>query len=450
MGRRLLGWLTVLCLGLQAALLLVGPFVSTDTFRYIHEGRAQRSGLATPYRAAPRELSGVRTPWPDDGTSARVEHRDVPAAYLPGAELLLLGTTAVGDAIGAPLLPLRVLLLGGVVAVVAWLWRRAFETRQRLEHQGSKTRHLDLKQQSFAWGALLIAGQPLVLFESGLEAHLDGAALPLLAVVVGGGSLLAGLALGLLVHVKPVALLLLPLLPARARVVALAAAVVVAVPHLLAGVVVPPGLLAYGTRWRAHPIGFALLEAPFALALPEGVYVHAHVSSRGLLVEAAGVPVVALGDAVVVDQPVLLDPTLGGKVVAFVAAVVVVVQVRRRWPATDLAGGVGIVLLTWLLLTPTLHPWYGLWLVVPAALTSSRALRRGLWTFAALLPLLHQSDFARAATGVWHEALWPRVVVVAGAVLAWLSGWRFIKGAQAHDQEAGAAQPEKGRDPRSR
>lgn len=364
----------MLLLGVQGALLLVAPAISTDTFRYVHEARAQRSGLATPYREPPAVLAGDRTPLPDDGTSIRVEHRDVPAAYLPGSELLLLVTVAAGDVVGAPLLPFRIILLGGVVVVVWVLWRRGH-----------------------AWRALLIAGQPLVLLESGLEAHLDGLTIPLLAATLMG----SGVALGLLFHVKPVALLVLPFVPWRARIMAVVVAVVVAVPHLLAGVVVPPGLVAYGARWRAHPIGFGLIEA--------------------------------------------VVPTDVAKGIIGVAVVVVVVWVRRRWSPADPAGAVGLVLLAWLLLTPTLHPWYGLWLVVPAALTSSRPLRRGLWTFAALLPLLHQSDFARHSTGVWQEALWPRFVVVGGAVVAALSA-RFAQGADPGEQEAAAAQPQEGRE----
>src|SRR5688500_17763910 len=82
--------------GLRAVALFAGPSLSDDQFRYVHEGRAQRAGLAVPYETPPAAVEPP--PRPDDGTSARVNHPDVPAAYPPGSELVLFATVAVGDA----------------------------------------------------------------------------------------------------------------------------------------------------------------------------------------------------------------------------------------------------------------------------------------------------------------------------------------------------------------
>ena len=423
MSSRRLRWWLVVCMVLQSALLLVAPVLSTDTFRYIHEARAQRVGLAAPYLEPPATLSGLRTPLPDDGTSARVEHRDVAAAYLPAAQLLLLATVAVGDVVGAPLLPFRLCLLAGLLVVVVGLWRQG---RPR--------------------SALLLAVQPLVWLESSMEAHLDALSIPLLGVVigaVGGGVVVVGVALGVLFHVKPVALLLWPLVSRRVRVVAVIVAVGVSGPHLLSGVLIPPGLVDYGARWRAHALAFPLLEAPFSWAL-HGRALAMHVARTGLRINAGDVVLVSIGTvdtaAEVGDRVIWLDAALAAKALALAVLIVVVVVVRRRWSVADPPGAAGVVLFSWLLLSPTLHPWYGLWLVVPAAMTSSRSLRWTLWTFAGLLPLLHQSDLTRAATGVWEEALWPRVVLVGGSAVALIAA-RLSQRSETRQQQAHSTQP---------
>src|SRR4051812_18349245 len=104
----------------RAAALFGGPTLSEDEHRYVHEGRAQRLGLAVPYAVPPADI----VPPPDDGTSARVNHKDVPAAYPPGVELVLLALVAVGDAVGHPRAPLRAALALADALVLVALFRR--------------------------------------------------------------------------------------------------------------------------------------------------------------------------------------------------------------------------------------------------------------------------------------------------------------------------------------
>jgi hypothetical protein len=91
-----------------------------------------------------------------------------------------------------------------------------------------------------------------------------------------------------------------------------------------------------------------------------------------------------------------------------------------------------IILGAFLALSPTVHPWYALWLVpflpfAPAALAPA-----GL-ALCALLPLAYVTPWLRYSTGTWNEPVWTRFLlwgVVAGAlalslvrirVRAWLS-----------------------------
>jgi len=393
----------VLALSAQFVLCFTGSLLTSDGNRYVHEGRAGRVGLALPYTTSPASWLAA-PPGRDDGVTAAVEHGDVAAAYPPGSELLLLGTVALGDGVDHPLLPLRLLLFAGVVAAVALVWRRSRSA------------------------AAFVAACPLVVFEVGVEGHLDGLALPLLVVIAVGtvGVIGVGLALGLLLHLKPVALLLLPILPRRVRVTAVAVAVVVALPHACAGVFVPPGLLVYGERWRAHPFAYGVVEAPLQAVSDflgrRDLYTHVHIRREGLALETAGAAWVNIGGIDTDDDEgkILIDGRFGARIVSVIVVAGVLWWLRRRRPRLDVAGEVVVVLATWLLWAPTVHPWYGLWLVGPAVLTSTATLRWAAWTAAALLPLLHQSDVSRMLSGAWHEALWPRVVVVVGAAAA---GW---------------------------
>lgn len=381
------------------------PSLSDDEHRYVHEGRAQRIGLATPYRVPPAALK----PPDDDGTSARVNHPDIPAAYPPGTELYFLGTVALGDAIGAPRLPMRAGLLAADVAVLLWLFRL-------------RRRH----PAAYLWYGL----HPLPILEIALSRHVDalGALFVFAAVVLAARPALAGTLVGLAMHVKPIgALAILGVARGQRRHAALAAAAVavaVALPHLAAGSPLSAGLVEYATRWRASPLVYAALEAPlrptFDARARAGVYTHAHISVRppAFVLEEAGVVFVAIGSDVPLGRKVLIDAGLCARLLAGALLVLAVLAIARL--ATSAATRTAGALSAFALLTPTLHPWYLLWLVPLAALTGSRA----LWTLSALAPLLYEPVFRVAAGHPWEDAAWPRITILgATAVAAWLD-WR--------------------------
>lgn len=390
---------------LRAVAFFAGPSLSDDQFRYIHEGRAQRAGLAVPYQTPPARLA---PPSPDDGTSARVNHPDVPAAYPPGSELVLLATVFVGDAVGRPLAALRAALVACDLLVLLALYRRRARAPQAFAHYGA---------------------HPLPLLEIVVGAHLDGLGVAaLLAAVLSSSPALRGALIGLAAHAKPVAAVALVSVHRKALAPALVGFVVAvtvpAVPYLLAGAPLSQGFVEYATRWRAAPFVYAAVEAPlrpvFERRAAAGRYAHLHITAGGVVVEESGAVVVAFGRdgaAARAARPILLDAGFFARLLAGALLAAVLFGIARFGRGSAEAR-VGWALAAVWLLAPTVHPWYLTWLVPFAALSSSRA----LLFFSGAAPLLYAPVFsAHAHGGAWNETAWPRVLVLFALLFgAWL------------------------------
>jgi len=90
---------------------------------------------------------------------------------------------------------------------------------------------------------------------------------------------------------------------------------------------------------------------------------------------------------------------------------------RRRFSVVQAsAGGIGL----FLLLSPTLHPWYLTWIVPFLALRSRRASPAWCW-LVAVAPLLYWPVAAWQSMRVWREPvwLWPMVALPFLALLVW-------------------------------
>jgi hypothetical protein len=380
--------------------LFVTPELSDDLYRYVHEGRASRLGLAVPYATPPAEI----TPPPDDGITARVNHPEVPAAYPPTSQLFFLAVVAAGDLFGAPLGTLRFALLAVELCVVALLYRR------RREHP-----------RAF----VLYGLHPLPLLEVAISAHLDalGVALVVAGAVGARPAILRGLLIGLAVGVKPIAALALLALPLRRHALwrgALGLALGIALPtlpYLIADAPLTRGLVEYGTRWEAQPTGYAiareLVSPAFDAREAEDRWTHAHLtfSPPGLLVEEAGEPRLSLGSARRAERPLLVDRRLVARGLMGAAFLIVLglvlLRVRDPWARTAWAFAA-----LWLA-SPTMHPWYLLWPLPFAALSQ----RRGILAWAAVAPLAYEAAMTAAATSEWREALWPRLLMLLALAL---------------------------------
>jgi hypothetical protein len=344
--------------------------LSDDVYRYVWEGELSARGIS-PYAFAPGDpaLDGVRAELPT--LAARVAHAEVPAVYPPvvqgSATLAVRIAHALGlsSEFGAP----RVLrfLLAGVDLLV--LWPLAALARRHGRGAGVLV----------AW-----AFCPLVVFEFAGSAHFDvvGIALLLVALLalaradertspgreVGAGALVAAA-----IASKYLPIFTLPWLGKGRRgiVRGVLAAVFLALafaPFLFLfggerGFL--GGLHQYRDRWEAGCLVFRFVR--------DGV--------RTLL--GAGVDVERVARILV----------------ALVwCAWAVLVRVR----VADRVHGVGLLLAGFLVLTPTLHPWYLIWVLPFVALRPSRA---WLWIFAAA-PILYAPLAGWQEQGSWIEPAW--------------------------------------------
>lgn len=209
---------------------------------------------------------------------------------------------------------------------------------------------------------------PLPALEAASSGHLEGVGVLLLVAAL-GGSVAAGWA-GAMVKLLP-GVVLVPLVGRRPRTWALLglATVGAALPLALAGPAVLRGFETYRATWAYNGSAYPLAR----LVLDEG-------AARGLL-QAMG------------------------------AAVVATVLLRSRDPGRVALWTTG----AFVLLSPTVHPWYVLWPWAAALWNGSRA-----WTVAAVLvPVAYVVLWTYdPAVSRWEEPLWTRWLVWTPTVLA--------------------------------
>lgn len=346
------GFALVLAAAVAARLLLLAPAVplSDDLYRYLWEGRVGNAGL-DPFVLAPDapELAALAEPV----IRPRVNHPNVPTIYPPVAQLLFRAQAALAYAPITPRVTAALADLGAVLFLAALLRARGRPAAL----------------------AVALAWCPLAILESAGGGHVDAAGVALLlaallaaerARAAPAGALLAASAL-----MKPMAVLLVPRLlaagPMRRRLAFVggaALASLVCVPYLDAGASLFTGLRTYAEHWRFHDA----LYTPLA---------------------AAGV------------APRTVRLVLAGAIVAVALAV-------ARRPRDPLAAA-GLALAAALALSPTVHPWYGLWLV-PLLPFLPRTVLPAAAALVALLPLAYVTPWRRAVTGSWDEPLWPRAL----------------------------------------
>jgi len=305
------GFAVIIVAGFVFRLILLPtqPSLSTDLYRYLWDGRLSVAGVS-PYRYPPDapELTAFR----DRAVYRAINHADWLTIYPPGAQLLFAGITRVAPgSVAAFKLLIVAFDLATLGVLLAWL--RALGRPP-------------------AW-AIVYAWHPLVVVELAGSGHLDAVALAAsvaaLWAAARGREGWAGACLGLGAAVKLYPLLLLPAIWARrpARTAAAAVGVLAAAYAVYAG----DGLAAGGSLLRY------LAEEHFNPTL------------RGLLEPALG----RLGEAGL--RAARVAPLAG--LAAFAIALGVWGRAVPAWRrALWLVGA-------YLLTTPSLFPWYALWIV---------------------------------------------------------------------------------------
>ena len=203
-------------------MVLAPPEPAADLRRYVWDANLVRAGLS-PYAVVPADpaFAHLRTSesWP-------VNNADVPSPYPPGAQLFFLAATTLSASARA--LKLAALLCDALLALVVW-------------------RSLVVARANPGW-VLAYLWSPLVSLEVARHGHVDVAGALLIAVAalafMRGRPMGGSIALALSIAVKPIPIVLLPLLWRR-----------VSLRHAVAGLAVPLAL--YVPFWGRHhlPLG---------------------------------------------------------------------------------------------------------------------------------------------------------------------------------------------------
>jgi hypothetical protein len=385
--RRYVWWLG---LAGRAALLPLLPYFSDDIYRYMWDGWVQLQGV-NPFLYAPADeaLASIRTVW-----HPLINHPTVPTIYPPGAQLAFRALAVLGPTIVVFKLAWVACDLG-----VAWVIDRM--TRERQD----------------ALPLLLYLWSPLLIVQVAWSGHLEPLALlPLvLACLVDQragppgsdrrapsrrAGFTAGTLLGLAASVKLAPLAAVPALWRRRGWAAALSSVLV--PLLLyalyagAGPTLFAGLREFADRWEFNAGAYRILEA-----------------------------------------------ALGSVQLAKLAAAAVVVAValeaaRRRWTLDrTLLWTIGVALL----LSPTVHPWYVLWVLPFAALSRQRA-----WiALTGLVFLAYWGLGAYRTSGVWRQPDWlPWLIYLPTWALLAHDGLRAQRLSRSGDVSGGEEQGERG------
>ena len=309
-------WLVGAGLALRLIVALHPPDLSPDIHRYAWDGRLLLAGV-NPYAHAPE--AAALEPW-RDGVYEAINYKEIPTIYPPLAQLVFaLGAALDGGTTGVRLLMLA--LDAGVLLVLARL----------------------LVAFGLPDGRLLIyAACPLPLVEVASSGHVEPLGILCLLLMIGavggGRSRRAGLWWGAACLGKIGPLVLAPVLARRAggRAILWGAAALVAglAPFAITATPLVASLSEYGRRWRAHGLLFEVIDAAL---------------------RAAGVPAAAShGPARWICAALL---------VAVIAAVAIRRPDRDAAVGTGFARDIALVVTAATLLSPTLHPWYLLWLL---------------------------------------------------------------------------------------
>jgi hypothetical protein len=244
--------------------------------------------------------------------------------------------------------------------------------------------------------ALLVVLSPLSVLEVGREGHADSLSMFGLALGIHGFVRLrprlgyAGFALAALAKLNGlVALLAAARSTRRGLGVGLGLALLCLLPLGFAGGASTQGIGAYASAWRAGDGAFTVVLA-VAGALLGGDWRRFELGG-------------SWGALTLTQHQLARGLTLLS--FAGLAAVVLWRKVEER----QIPARAGLLVLGLLLLSPTLHPWYALWLLPFAAVLGTG--RDAALALVALVPLLHHPGWLELTEGTWTDVGWVRALV---------------------------------------
>jgi len=349
---------------LRLAMIPIHPSGSDDYYRYVWDGKVMANGI-NPYRYAPDDpaLARLHT----DVLPSRVNFPDMKTIYPPVAEIIFYISYIIG---GDNYVSVKLILF--VFDLLSM-----FGIYQVLKKTG-----LDRKN------ILLYALCPLPMFQFFVDAHVDGFGLPLLVFAllfyVDGKKALSYLFVGLSICVKPLGLILIPImflnersLAERIKSVAIPALVCLAlyVPFMFSGTPFQ-ALMKFTENWTFNGVVFDILDS----------FIHDNQRSR--LACAALLFVFYL--------PVILS---------------------RK----DFLTKVYLSVFMLFIFSPVVHPWYLSWLAIILPLIP----RWSGITYVGLVSLTAFTILNYQLTGVWKE--YPAAVLAEYIPVLALFAYEFVR-----------------------
>jgi hypothetical protein len=299
--------LLVLALIVRATFLFAVPVGSDDIFRYIWDGKVQAAGI-NPYLYSPNapELEALKSSM----LPSLVNHPDMRTVYFPISQWIFYLSYSLG---GEALWAIKTLLLVAEALTLLALWRL--------------TEALSIPRAR----VLLYAFCPLPIIQFAVDAHLDGFGMTLLIFALllyfSQRRVPAMLLLGISMAIKPVALVLLPMLMLQEK-----------------------GLWRKGLILVLPFIPFAMQFLPYLNTprLFEGLMTFSrHWTFNG--------PVFEVVNAILSDNLPSRYVCTGGLLLSLLVSNFVPAK-----PLTKLY----LSVLALLLFSPVVHPWYVCWLVL--------------------------------------------------------------------------------------
>lgn len=367
--RRLSPWVVLAAAAaVRLPLLWTTPGLSDDAWRYAWEGFSTLHG-GNPYAVSPAAWDPAVHGGVDHAVRALVNHPEVSTIYPPVAMWGFAALAAVSPTDPGGMITVFQAAMGLADAGVAAVLAAALRARGR--------------STDAAW---LYAVLPLGAVEATSSAHMEPWGVLCLVLALWawsrGGSGLGWAGLGALVKLLPG--VLLPRLWRRQpwlMALVLAVGVAAAWPFRAAGSDLVRGFSTYAEHWSFNASGFAILSGLWALFDDDP-------GPARLVAVALGATVSALA----------------------------------LWRLRDPARAALWIGGAFVLLSPTVHPWYLLWAWVPALLCGVRS-----WTLLAVLAPVSYAALASydAATSTWKEPWWPVWVQYLPFSMALIAEWRW-------------------------
>jgi len=375
----------------RLTLIVQPPCFSTDLYRYLWDGRVQVHGHVNPYRFAPADpaLNILNDP-----IRSQVNHPDIPTLYPPVAESLFAAVAWAG---------------GGVTAIKTVF--ALFDVAQIL-----LLRRMLRRAGLGAARILIYAWSPLVISEVAGNGHLDVVASFFLVLgihlIIEARPALSTLPLGLAAGVKLVPALAFPVLFRRIRprfwILPFALFTLFTLPYLGAGRALLAGLRQYAERWQHNDFFFRFILAGWEALRPTETMKAGIQWLQGWTGES---PLIAL--LYRYAYPVYLAR-------ASVALALLGASVWLAWRGAGVLEGSFALLALLILLSPTVHPWYLLWVSPFLVFFPSRAwiLFSGLVALSYLDPGPVKEGVGGLSMMIWLE------YVPFLAMLGWEALWR--------------------------